>query len=68
MLLTALLAAVAARADCTVAFDQAAGGDFRFVAGTGMGEVIPTVDRRSAPAVTGALLGGGSWALHAQRG
>jgi peroxiredoxin len=68
VLLTALLAAVAGCTGGTDAVDQAAGGEFRFVAGTGKGEVIPTADRRSAPAVTGALLGGGSWALHAQRG
>jgi peroxiredoxin len=68
VLLTVLLAAVAGCTGGTDAVDQAAGGEFRFVAGTGRGELIPAADRRSAPAVTGALLGGGSWALEAQRG
>jgi peroxiredoxin len=68
VLLTALLATVAACSGGTDAVDQAAGGEFRFVAGTGKGEVIPAADRRSAPAVDGQLLGGGGWALEAQRG
>ena len=54
VLLTALLAAaVAGCTGGTDAVDQAAGGEFRFVAGTGKGEVIPAADRRSAPGVTG---------------
>lgn len=68
VLLTLLLAAVAGCSGGTDAVDQAAGGEFRFVAGTGKGEVIPEADRRSAPAVTGELLGGGSWTLTEQRG
>jgi peroxiredoxin len=69
VLLTALLAAtVAGCTGGTDAVDQAAGGEFRFVAGTGKGEVIPVADRRSAPAVTGERVGGGSWALAEQRG
>ena len=68
VLLTALLAAVAGCSGGTDAVDQAAGGEFRFVAGTGKGEVIPVADRRPAPAVGGQLIGGGSWALEAQRG
>ncbi len=69
VLLTALLAAaVAGCTGGTDAVDQAAGSEFRFVAGTGKGEVIPVADRRSAPAVTGELVGGGSWALAEQRG
>jgi peroxiredoxin len=68
VLLTALLAAVAGCSGGTDAVDQAAGGEFRFVAGTGKGEVIPVPERKSAPAVTGKLLGGGSWELGTQRG
>ncbi len=68
VLLTLLLAAVAGCSGGTDAVDQAAGGEFRFVAGTGKGELIPEADRRAAPAVTGDLLGGGSWALAEQRG
>jgi len=68
VLLTALVAAVAGCTGGTDAVDQAAGGEFRFVAGTGKGEVIPVADRRSAPAVTGQLLDGGSWALEEHRG
>ncbi len=67
--LVALLAAVLA--GCTGgtdAVDQAAGGEFRFVAGTGKGELIAAADRRSAPAVTGSLIDGGGWTLAAQRG
>ena len=68
VLVTLLLAAVAGCTSGTDAVDQAAGGEFRFVAGTGKGEVIPEADRRSAPAVTGDLIGGGSWALGDLRG
>ena len=68
VLLTALLAAVAGCSGGTDAVDQAAGGQFRFVAGTGKGEVIPVAERRPAPAVAGQLLGGGSWELGSQRG
>jgi peroxiredoxin len=38
------------------------GGEFRFVAGTPAGEVIPAADRASAPDFSGTLLGGGDWA------
>jgi peroxiredoxin len=68
VLLAALLAAAAGCSGGDDAVDQAAGGEFRFVAGTGKGEVIPAGDRETAPAVTGALLGGGSWDLAALRG
>jgi thiol-disulfide isomerase/thioredoxin len=43
----------------TDAVDQSAGGEFRFVAGTGKGQTIPAGDRRSAPEVRGELLSGG---------
>ena len=68
MLLTAALASAAGCTGGTDAVDQTAGSEFRFVAGTGKGEVIPVAERRSAPAVTGQLLGGGSWELGSQRG
>jgi peroxiredoxin len=68
VLLAALLAAAAGCSGGDDAVDQAAGGEFRFVAGTGKGQVIPVGDRKAAPAVTGELLGGGSWDLAAQRG
>ncbi|MFL6128814.1 MAG: TlpA family protein disulfide reductase [Mycobacteriales bacterium] len=68
VLLTALLGAVVGCSGGTDAVDQAAGGEFRFVAGTGKGEVIPAAERKSAPPVGGRLLGGGSWDLTAQRG
>jgi thiol-disulfide isomerase/thioredoxin len=71
-LLPALLVAVlAALAGCTGgsgAVDQSAGSEFRFVAGTRKGEVIPEADRKSAPQVSGQLLGGGSWDLSSLRG
>jgi peroxiredoxin len=68
VLLTALLGTVAGCSGGTDAVDQTAGGEFRFVTGTGKGEVIPAAARRSAPAVDGQLLGGGSWQLGTQRG
>lgn len=68
LLTAALVAAVTGCAGGTDAVDQAAGGEFRFVAGTGKGEVIPAADRRSAPTVTGSLIDGGGWELAAQRG
>jgi thiol-disulfide isomerase/thioredoxin len=37
------------------------GGEFRFVAGTPAGEVIPAGERASAPEFAGALLGGGDF-------
>jgi peroxiredoxin len=68
LLLTASLALVAGCSGGTDAVDQTAGGEFRFVAGTGKGEVIPVADRKSAPDVTGQLIGGGQWQLAGQRG
>jgi peroxiredoxin len=38
------------------------GGEFRFVAGTPAGEVIPAAQRATAPAFSGQLLGGGKFA------
>jgi peroxiredoxin len=43
------------------AVDVNNGGDFRFVAGTPAGEVIPVAERKSAPAFSGTLLGGGTF-------
>ena len=37
------------------------GGEFRFVAGTPAGEVIPAADRRTAPQFSGTLLAGGDF-------
>jgi thiol-disulfide isomerase/thioredoxin len=70
--LALLLALVgAATAGCTTgadAVDQAAGGEFRFVAGTGKGQTIAAADRKAAPAVRGDLLGGGSLDVGSLRG
>jgi peroxiredoxin len=43
------------------AVDVNNGGEFRFVAGTPAGEVIPEDERASAPEFSGTLLGGGGW-------
>ena len=43
------------------AVDVNNGGEFRFVAGTPAGEVIPVDERATAPAFSGALLGGGNY-------
>jgi thiol-disulfide isomerase/thioredoxin len=67
--LAAIIAmAVSACSTGTDAVDQSAGGEFRFVAGTGKGETIPVTDRRSAPDVRGQLLGGGELDLASLRG
>ena len=69
LLAAAVLAAVAGCTGGTDAVNQTAGSEFRFVAGTGKGEVIPVQDRRAAPAVTAPQLGGaGSFDLSALRG
>ncbi|HST64455.1 MAG TPA: TlpA disulfide reductase family protein [Mycobacteriales bacterium] len=68
VLLTLSLGALAACTGGSDAVDQTAGGEFRFVSGTPTGETIAAADRKSAPAVTGTLLAGGSWNLQAQRG
>src|SRR6185312_10362464 len=62
-LLLALLAA-AALAGCSTgshAVDVNNGGEFRFVAGTPAGEVIPQGQRAKAPAFSGTLLGGAAF-------
>ncbi|MGY1916199.1 TlpA family protein disulfide reductase [Blastococcus sp. SYSU DS0973] len=62
-LLTAVLAA-ALLTGCstgTDAVDVNNGGEFRFVAGTPRGEVIPPDERASAPEFSGTLLGGGEF-------
>lgn len=50
------------------AVDQAANGEYRFVAGTGKGQTIPVADRKPAPPVRGVLLGGGGFDLGTLRG
>jgi peroxiredoxin len=62
-LLPALLAAVAL-AGCSTgsgAVDVNNGGEFRFVAGTPAGEVIPADQRGAAPEFSGRLLDGGEF-------
>ena len=62
-LLLALLAA-AALAGCSTgaqAVDVNNGGEFRFVAGTPAGKVIPEGARAKAPAFSGTLLDGGAF-------
>jgi peroxiredoxin len=63
-LLLGLLAAVLLSGCSTGsdAVDVNNGGDFRFVAGTPAGEVIPAAERKAAPAFSGTLLGGGQFA------
>jgi thiol-disulfide isomerase/thioredoxin len=62
----ALVAAIAALlvAGCSTganAVDVNNGGEFRFVAGTPAGEVIPEDERATAPEFSGELLGGGEF-------
>jgi peroxiredoxin len=62
--LLAGLAALAALAGCSTgsgAVDVANGGEFRFVAGTPAGTVIPVGERASAPEFSGTLLDGGAF-------
>jgi thiol-disulfide isomerase/thioredoxin len=69
-LLLALLALVAL-AGCSTghsAVDVNNGGEFRFVAGTPAGTVIPPKDRASAPSFSGTLLDGGHFASSSLRG
>jgi thiol-disulfide isomerase/thioredoxin len=68
LLLILSLGALAGCTSGTDAVDQTAGGEFRFVAGTGKGEVIRAADRKAAPQVDGMVLDGGAWDLGAQRG
>ncbi|MGY1811712.1 TlpA family protein disulfide reductase [Blastococcus sp. SYSU D00820] len=60
-----LVAALALLAGCATgegsAVDVNNGGEFRFVAGTPAGEVIPEAERASAPEFSGTLLGGGEF-------
>jgi thiol-disulfide isomerase/thioredoxin len=58
------LACTALVAGCSTGSDQVDvnnGGEFRFVAGTPHGEVIPPDQRASAPEFAGTLLGGGDF-------
>jgi thiol-disulfide isomerase/thioredoxin len=50
------------------AVDVNNGGEFRFVAGTPAGTVIPVKDRATAPSFSGTLLGGGRFASSSLRG
>ena len=62
--LPAVLASAALLTGCSTgadAVDVSNGGQFRFVAATPDGEVIPEADRDSAPDFGGTLLGGGDW-------
>ncbi|MCW2645451.1 MAG: hypothetical protein QOF87_1684 [Pseudonocardiales bacterium] len=45
------------------AVDQAAGGQYRFVQGTGLGKTIAAADRRTTGGFTGDLLNGGKLSL-----
>ncbi|WP_299952475.1 TlpA disulfide reductase family protein [uncultured Modestobacter sp.] len=56
---TALLAAGCSTGGDAV--DVNNGGEFRFVASTPAGEVIPEAERKSAPEFSGTLLGGGDY-------
>jgi thiol-disulfide isomerase/thioredoxin len=64
MRLLAALAATVLLAGCSTGSDQVDvnnGGEFRFVAGTPSGEVIPPDERASAPEFSGELLGGAAF-------
>src|SRR3954463_11489222 len=50
------------------AVDVNNGGEFRFVAGTPAGSVIPEKDRATAPSFSGTLLGGGRFDSSSLRG
>ena len=45
------------------AVDQSAGGQFRFVSGTGVGKTVAAADRKKAGGFTGELLNGGKLSL-----
>lgn len=70
MLMAALLAAVLTLGACAGrdAVDQNAGGQFRFVSGTGKGSLIKPADRKPAGNFTGDLLNGGKITLNHYRG
>jgi len=62
--LLALAGALALLTGCSTgsgAVDVNNGGEFRFVAGTPAGEVIPPAERQAAPEFSGHLLGGGEF-------
>ncbi len=62
--LLAVAGALALLAGCSTGSNQVDvnnGGEFRFVAGTPAGEVIPEDERASAPDFSGTLLGGGQY-------
>jgi len=62
--LIALAGALALLTGCSTgsgAVDVNNGGEFRFVAGTPAGEVIPAAQRAEAPQFSGRLLGGGEF-------
>jgi thiol-disulfide isomerase/thioredoxin len=62
--LLALAGALALLTGCSTGADQVDvnnGGEFRFVAATPSGEVIPADERASAPEFSGTLLGGGNF-------
>ncbi len=66
-----LVAAIALLTGCTTgpdAVDVTNGGEFRYVAGTPAGEVIPEAERASAPDFGGTLLGGEEFASSQLRG
>ena len=59
-----LLVAAVLLAGCSTgddAVDVNNGGEFRFVAGTAAGDVIPEAERAAAPGFGGRLLGGGDF-------
>jgi thiol-disulfide isomerase/thioredoxin len=58
VVVSALLAGCSTGSD---AVDVNNGGEFRFVAGTHAGEVIPPYERAAAPEFSGQLLGGGDF-------
>ncbi|MGY1665420.1 TlpA family protein disulfide reductase [Geodermatophilus sp. SYSU D00696] len=63
-LLPAAAAALALLAGCSTGegrADVTDGGEYRFVAATPAGEVIPETERAPAPDFGGTLLGGGDW-------
>ncbi|MGY2083794.1 TlpA family protein disulfide reductase [Blastococcus sp. SYSU DS0539] len=62
--LAAALTAAALLTGCSTGADAVQvnnGGEFRFVAGTPRGEVIPEAERAAAPEFAGTLLGGGEF-------
>lgn len=66
--LPAVLASAALLTGCSTganAVDVSNGGEFRFVAATPAGEVIPEAERDAAPDFGGTLLGGGDWSSDA---